>query len=487
MFTKFFKTPITEDEILLFTTFVLDEAVLVSLLNENSIDKNQRIIVYHDILRHRNPGYLLAHYPKATVYSVILLGATKKCPVFHSKLWARIKNNKFNKIAITSANLSAYHLVDTGEKSGTFESFIEVDRPNEKLLNSFIFSNLNIKRDPKRHKKLKAKPETILIDTRRGFSAKLSKNRIFEIIQQINEAPIMCAAPFLNGKAIDSILNNNKRKKFTAYTGRNNKTGLALHAKLFLFEKTAILGSANLTAQALGTNGKTINHELVLLKKHNNKEFSGFKKFEKVDFLEFKADNPGDNDPEDDLLNTKDWSKQRLERINAPDDAILRIYGEKACIKFVGKWKTGKIIIASKYMGNTVPLSVSNNIAKPSKRDKHLFAEIISKGNVEIRCINYGKITWRTELNYGEFWQALELRSHFNSASGNSDGAKQLKSKQQTAQYDVRDMRQLAISDPDKGEKIAPFVRWLSKEGISVAHIPEWCQKLALEIKEGKA
>lgn len=487
MFSTFFKTPkIKENEILLFTTFTLDEAVLVSLLTEYGVNKNQRIIVYHDIMRHRNPGYLFVHYPKSTVYSVILKKKNNHCPVFHTKLWARIQNKKLQKLIITSANISAYHLVNSGDKSRTFESYIEIPCANESLPNSFIFRNIKYDRNLYGHERLNnVVPETILIDTRNKFKIVLSKNSIFNIIRGIDEKPIMCAAPFINGKAVNGILENNTKDKFKVYTGRNIKTGWALHAKLFLFEKTAVLGSANLTAQALGSRGETVNHELVLLKKHRQREFNAFRKFNLIDLTLCKSVVPGDDDPEESI---KDWNVERLKRIDAPKDALLKINREKAHIELIGKWQPGNIYIKTEHL-EKIPLKLKQrNILRPTNYNRKKFAKIISKGNVTIYCRKYNNDIWEIGLDYGDYWQALELRSQFNGASGNVDGANHSKSKQHIAQYyDVREMRQLAIREPVKGEKIAPFVRWLSTEGISVAHIPEWCQELADKIKESNA
>lgn len=485
MFSTFFKTPkIKENEILLFTTFTLDEAVLVSLLNEYGVNKNQRIIVYHDIIRHRNPGYLFAHYPQSTVYSVILKKGSNHCPVFHTKLWARIQNKKLHKMVITSANISAYHLVESGDNNGTFESYIEIPCANENMPNSFIFCN--IKRSKSRHERLaNAAPETILIDTRSKFKMNLLKDSIFNTIKWIDEIPIMCAAPFINGKAVNEILENHTKEKFNVYTGRNVKTGLALHAKLFLFEKTAVLGSANLTAQALGCAGKTINHELVFLKKHKQKEFDAFKKFYDIDLLSCKSKAPGDDDPEDSI---EDWNIERLKKIDAPKDALLKVKNDKAHIALTGKWRPGKIYIKTEHLEQSIPLKLmSNNTLKPANNNNKQFAEIISKGNVKIFCKRYNNIIWEIGLDYGDYWQALELRSYFKVTSKNGYGTNHNKKKHQLAQYDVRNMRQLAITEPDKGKKTAPFVRWLSTEGVSVAHIPEWCQKLAHKIKGGNA
>lgn len=485
MFSTFFKIPkIKENEILLFTTFTLDEAVLVSLLTEYGINKNQRIIVYHDIMRHRNPGYLFAHYPKSIVYSVILKKGNNQCPVFHTKLWARIENKKLQKMVITSANISAYHLVKTDDKSGTFESYLEIPCANESMPNSFIFNNIKHDRRLHGHERLNnVVPETILIDTRNKFKIGLSKNSIFYIIKGIDEKPVMCAAPFINGKAINGILENNTKDKFKVYTGRNIKTGLALHAKLFLFEKTAVLGSANLTAQALGNAGKTINHELVLLKKHRQREFNKFRKFGLIDLTLCKSVVPGDI-----LEDIQDWNVERLKKINAPKDARLKISKQRAHIELIGKWQSGNIYIRMEHLEEFIPLKLKQkNILRPTNYNRRKFAKIISKGNVIIYCKKYNNVIWEIGLDYGDYWQALELRSHFNGASGNGDGTYHLKSNQHIAQYDVRDMRQLAITEPDKGKNIAPFVRWLSTEGISVAHIPEWCQELADKIKESNA
>jgi len=53
---------------LVFTTFTLDEAVLHALLQQHQVPKDCRIVVFHDILRRRNPGFraLTTGIPQST-------------------------------------------------------------------------------------------------------------------------------------------------------------------------------------------------------------------------------------------------------------------------------------------------------------------------------------------------------------------------------------------------------------------------------------
>ena len=53
---EIFFAAIKTDEILCFTTFTLDETVLVALLQSQKVNPKQRIVVFHDVLRHRNPA-----------------------------------------------------------------------------------------------------------------------------------------------------------------------------------------------------------------------------------------------------------------------------------------------------------------------------------------------------------------------------------------------------------------------------------------------
>ncbi len=46
------------DSALLFTTFGLDEVVLAQLLMEHKVQRDKRVIVFHDVMKHRNPGFL---------------------------------------------------------------------------------------------------------------------------------------------------------------------------------------------------------------------------------------------------------------------------------------------------------------------------------------------------------------------------------------------------------------------------------------------
>jgi hypothetical protein len=499
MIESFFDKLIHE-EILLFTTFTLDEVVLVKLLEEYKVNKEQRIVVYHDVLRHRNPGYLSAHYPNSTVITVVLKRFNNKnCPVFHSKIWVRIlKINgtlKITNLVITSANLSQYHLVKRDE-SGTFESYVQFKNINLQLPKSFIFEKDNLISDIK-HKRINERPETIFIDNRnrKGLIIKVeNKKFVYELINDIHDTIDFCAGPFININALLKIFNL-KEFPFKVYSESCNtlpgKKNLALHAKIILFYKTVVLGSANLTEQALETTGKKINHETILISKRSEKvKYNDIKKFQIIDINKCNVNLPGDNDPEEDLpANGKNWIAESQMKINAPNDAELVIENNQGIIKFEGNPRTNKVWVKSYNLPNEeVELNVRNYRATPNrtnKEDKQLFAKIISHGNVEI--YNKKKIKWKVNLNYGKFWEEFDLNNKLTfNGSGNGNGKRIDKNNHQLDKYDVRDMRQKAIKYPEIGKNIKPYWDWLRRENIDVPHIPEWCQKLAKDLQNKK-
>src|SRR4030042_5345416 len=130
---KFFEG-IEKDSALIFTTFGLDEMVLVQLLRQHKISPRRRIVVFHEIMKHRNPGFLRTHYPNSKVVSVELSRrrTDKYCPIFHSKIWGEISSStdRCKRLAVHSINLTRFHL---DNKKKTLESFHLIDGLNISL------------------------------------------------------------------------------------------------------------------------------------------------------------------------------------------------------------------------------------------------------------------------------------------------------------------------------------------------------------------
>jgi hypothetical protein len=56
----------------IFTTFSLDEQILVTLLQTHRVRTDCRIVVLHDLMKRHKPGFLRQFYPDSTVVSVTL-------------------------------------------------------------------------------------------------------------------------------------------------------------------------------------------------------------------------------------------------------------------------------------------------------------------------------------------------------------------------------------------------------------------------------
>jgi hypothetical protein len=498
MIQDFFKN-VKPNDLLCFTTFTLDEVVLENLLSIYDIPKNQKIIVFHDVLRHRNPGYLVVHYPNAIIYTVILEKKSNKvCPVFHSKLWMilrKVDKDYFIKnIVTTSINLSRYHLAKR-EDGGTFESFIPKTTHVKFPKNSSLFKYINANNKSK-HERIHIEPETILIDIRTN-SLKIEKSakRVVEILREF-EHPLFCAAPFINGKVIiDELLGEELGKEFIAYSNVNDK-GLSLHAKLFLFKNTAVLGSANYTAQALGLREKkTINHEVILLKKPETGEFNSFKKFNPISLIDRK-DEKSTDDMEDNLSdNLDDWNLEREKLIDAPIDAVLIIKDNLAKIELKGKFNT--IINSVKIYSKSNPddfvkLSLKTNFIIPTTQDSNeKFAQIIIQGDVIIVGMKNIKALWEVALNYGEYWHGIKFifdTDYVNYSNNNSKTANTKDNENitntQTKYADVRKIRQKILKNPELSKQIASFMTWLDHVKVSKMPIPNWIQDLSKELNK---
>ena len=87
---EFFGT-VDRPDTLFLTTFSFDETALLALLKRYSIRADQKIIVLHEVMRHKFPGLAASHYGNLTTIAVthFIKGA---CPVFHPKLWMKVRN-----------------------------------------------------------------------------------------------------------------------------------------------------------------------------------------------------------------------------------------------------------------------------------------------------------------------------------------------------------------------------------------------------------
>lgn len=493
-FSGFF-TNVKADETLLFTTFTLDEAVLAELLKSHNVHKNQRIVVLHDVMKHRNPGYLRSKFPNLMVYSVQLKQThAKRCPVFHSKIWARIQVDgelqSIRHLVVTSANLSSYHLIQ--REGGTLESYnyfggINVPVPVGNSIFSSKFLSASKQLLIGGINRISLNPHSLIIDTRAKCGILISEEPIVDFLKKLG-SPNFCAGPFICDPAITKHLS--PTDKFKVFDGTNPKTGFALHAKVMSFPDSLALGSVNWTAQALGCLGKRpINHETLLIVKKDSLIEKALKGYPCRELGKEEIKIPGDLDPED--ANSGDWLVERELRINAPEKAIFVIYGEDgegARIDLLGKFvKATKVLVRSAENNEEIVLDVSDKVIyEPfDPESKNKFASILKNGNVELIGQFRGKNVWGTFLDYGDYWTALEAHQIKRGNEGPKTGrTKKAPSVQGDGNSDVRDMRQIVIQDPEKGRTFVVFTRWLARRNQSAVMIPLWCHKLSDRLHE---
>ena len=488
--------------ILLFTTFTLDESVLVSLLAKYNVSKTQRIVVFHDIMRHRCPGELKANYPNSMVYSVVLTTPKVKnnngrCPVFHSKIWAWINENHINRLVVTSANLSQYHLVKQGD-SGTLESFQYLNNLNistntlgeifdQELLNpkpTWLKNGLH---------RIKMPPRSLVIDTRKNVKISTTADPLIKTIIQLG-SPQFCAGPFVNDAAIRRGLA--PENNFKVYRGTNIRgiPQLTLHAKVMVFPGCLAMGSVNWTAQAMGCLGETINHETLLITKINKKLIVELRKFLGRTLGSTEIDIPGDQDCEEDI---GDWIAERNARINAPEQALLSIDANGASIHLMGTYQTVKQVrieseLKDKTLGKLLVKVKNNVIRQPNDQDDqddlNRFANIIASGSVKLHGLvgSNNSPSWTVELNYQSYWQSIEkFKESKNAENTKGNGALET-TFNKTHFTDVRDLRQLVLRNKEQADSLVSFNNWLSQCGLNNQNIPSWCLTLAKEINKRK-
>jgi hypothetical protein len=309
----------------IFTTFSLDEQILVTLLQTHRVRTDCRIVVLHDLMKRHKPGFLRQFYPDSTVVSVTLTNTNVRVPIFHSKLWMAIRNIQCVVLAAPSLNLRRYHL-DQGYK--TFETFpwwsglsIPI-RTISKLDKLFTWQKANTVR-------LKLTARTIVVDDRQQPPVLSDCDRAaIALIREVENRGqlIGCAAPFVGKRAIEALrrLNELPGRGPTIWSERH-KNGTALHAKLIETTKYMFLGSANLTCQALGVDNPGNHEALVIGRRGTLKLQNVLKGFPRIKIDELSAmedEESADRSPEDDY---EDWSERRKLAANGPREVRLAL------------------------------------------------------------------------------------------------------------------------------------------------------------------
>lgn len=498
-----------EESVIVFTTFGLDETALYMLLKHFKVRPKQRVVVFHEIMKHMSPGFLKAHVPNSITIAIELNGHIKsKCPVFHSKIWMLFRKKPFECLAaaIHSINLTRFHL---DSESSTLENFVFIEKKielaRELTGKESIFNKERIFNPRSDSKRLKLKPGTFILDATKGMLKLELTNRpasqiIKNILKDRNSQILGCGAPFIKKKAILDLIDNESRPKVwsnqNCLSGNDNEGRIpALHAKVIELEKHIISGSPNLTLQGMGTHG-VVNHEtIVITKKHER--ITGLKKYK----MDLDDANEVDNEQYDtNMPGAKYWPEEKALAVNGPDRVWLDINNQKAIIYLVGdKLKHSKQVLIFSEANDKKANSLKSGIAKKSKsfmltgissRNKQReLLEILLFPPVWVRGTSKdGK--WKKELDLGTFWRILEHKATGDNY-GFSDGegiSKKKGSRNILLFEDIRKLRRDAL-DKKITKEINAWYEWIRAFGppeMAKKAIPEWCITLREDLKRAR-
>ncbi len=495
---KFFDEAIGPGRALVFTTFSLDEQVLVELLRKHNIPTDQRIVVFHDVMKHHAPGFLRQHYRQSLVVSVEIIGtqgARNKCPIFHSKLWLAVEKKPFRcrVLAVPSLNLRRYHLDQSAQTFETFPWWSNLSLPLDQMkwmTKNFLFHRRGLVRH-------KISCATIEVDARTGSPTRLVSWRkpAIQVIRGIlsGEEPIGCAAPFASRNAISRIFQNAIAKGRVPFVWMDRRSdGTCLHAKLLTTRKYLVLGSTNLTCQALGI-GQFLNHETVVAALRGTLNLAKLLRgFSRIDYSELNApEEPGDWDENDKPC--EPWLEHRRQALNGPRQVVLELNNGTPQICLSGSLGGAtRIVITSLREGSPVPmdLKAARRLRFKSHESELQLAEHIFATPVEVRGRRNGQDVWTRELDCDSFWAVLENNaSHLlelrTKLSQISRRRKPLARTTASSYGDVRDSRTIAYLDPKLGHDERDWQIWLIglSRDLPVQVIPAWCVNLAQRIR----
>lgn len=475
----------TREGALVFTTFGLDEAVLVELLERYAVPREARIVVFHDVLKHRCPGLLRHHFPDSRIVAVQLTSAGRGCPVFHAKLWMHLSKRPFRCVtaAIHSANLTRFHL---DERSSTLENAVvvqDVDVPLRDLVTpKRVFGG------EKGHGRVKVRPETVFVDLRANHPVVSTSTKPAHRLVQVatdGAAALACAAPFVGTQALEWLGCD------AAFTGE--RRSLKLHAKLIEYPDVVITGSVNLTSQALGLKlAAPINTEsVVVLRRPRGSSFLKrvLKGFPRVERGATGVIEPGEGEElgED---GEPDWAEARRRVLAAPRAVQPVLANGKVHLRLCGR--------ASPVSELQLWSSAGVKSAKPAKRPfgsqaaQRDLERILSSPDAELRGLRYGKEEWRCPVDLGELWPLIEPRrpaARFQEASpeegeGKRGGAGRRGGASVDWMDDVRTLRRQAVESHGGTPRSREWARWKRAYGAK-RRVPEWCSDLAERLMAG--
>jgi hypothetical protein len=470
-----------QDRALVVTTFGLDEAVLAGLLGHHDVPHRARIVVFHDVMKLRHPGFLRHHYPNSLVIAVQLPDAGKRCPVFHAKLWMCVSRRPFlcRTLGVHSVNLTRFHL---DRRSATFESAMvakNVAVPLPELVTLARVFGVQ-----KGHVRQSADAMTVHVRAeRREVLLNTSPKPAHVVVEAAarRRRAIACAGPFVKAKALDLL----GGADIPAYTGR--RMGVDLHAKLIELPDVVIGGSMNLTAQALGIGSdRAVNTETVVTLRRPQ-DFSlarllhGFPRARK-DALTGDGP-PGDIDPGEDEPH---WLEARQLAIAGPAHVCLVLVNGKAGVELRGP------------LGATTRVEVRSSTGmRESKVARRLFGGVRDQGELarllcgdEIEVVGFARKdrVWRRQLDLGDLWSWFEHNGRrVLNGDGDGDGkntGSAVKGKRPVTWEDVRILRRRAYASRRLTAETRRWDDWWARYGGNRARgMPEWCIRLGDELR----
>ncbi|MBN1545409.1 MAG: hypothetical protein JW902_01975 [Syntrophaceae bacterium] len=489
---SFLYPPLPPKGTLLLTTFGLDEIVLVELLKTARLDSRYRIVVFHDIIKRLNPGYLKIAYPNSKVIGIRLPSSKGiSCPVFHSKVWVILSSRRrISRVAVHSINLTRYHLSDPAR---TVESFwyrkkLDLTLPPSPIFRS-LYKGLNQSR-------LRIPPETWIINETVDGRVTIRCSRQSagdEIKKHLLDFPatLQAGAPFISTRVLQDLgINPELVPIKCGFIEKRGRT-ISLHAKLILQNRAVLAGSPNLTAQAMRISQNPVNHETVLILKRSGRPLEkAMHSFPKLDIADDVTETPGD-DPD---LFGEDWEKERRLADNGPNSIQLELVPKEkiAQIRLVGKLSGAHVIClhwdpsgVKETSNHLVLVARRGRIRVPKKKQPHL-VELVLRPPVivEGKRNSSSKPIWRRELDLGDLWRELTHGS-IKEGRSSSEGSTERGSKNQNQSHkifeDVREIRDYILAHDARNIKWLWWILRFQSTKPSLQNIPTWIQILRKE------
>jgi hypothetical protein len=490
---------------LLLTTFGLDEAVLVRLLSTHEIHSRQRIVVFHEIMKHRNPGLLQAHYENSKVVSVEIAKNHRNniCPIFHSKVWMEVTKVPLRcvRLAVLSGNLTRYHL-DSDVDGKTCETFSYRTDTAIKLPHGSIFNKKLIFEGHGKTRIKLARATLIIDDSESAIRFSNTNEPVHNTIARIiddGDHVIGCAAPFVNKTPVQTL--NEENHPLRIWSGEK-KDGTRLHAKIVETKKYVIMGSPNITKQAYGLSDYGIvNHEALLISK-KPKAFSLLKILKGFTRIEPKQLDDHEKEPDSDYDGYFDWMQQKEWAVHGPDSVTLVLNETTKRVEIIIRGsldKVSKITLHSYENGKESPSILESparqhlKLKMAAQQQKLATAVLCPPVIVKGWKGRKNKPVWVRELNLGEFWNWIENNVVFikSLSTSGSDNGEMLKndSSKKVLFDDVRELRLKAYTQRKSSIRVQLWHNWISKYskyGSVGQGMPNWCIELGKRLRRLK-